>query len=71
MSQPAVMTIKEQAEFVEYIAGRAMRAPGGHRVTEAWMLLLPAEMATLQSIAQRLHRMAPHEDRIRDLVTSR
>lgn len=71
MSERQPMTIHQQAEFVDYLVQRASRAPDGARVQQAWLFLTDDEIADLEALGQRLHRMAPHEGDIRDLVTGR
>lgn len=66
----APMSIRQQAEFLDYLVGRCTTSPGTVGV-ETWLRLEPADIEDLRAIAQRLHRMAPHEAAIRRMVTGR
>lgn len=72
MSDRPPMTIQQQAEFVDYIIERCILKSGareGETAAETLMNLSADEVEDMRFLAQRLHRMAPHEDAIRDLVT--
>jgi len=68
MSEPIAMSLKEQAEFLEYMAGRCVAASPGMVATETIFHITAEEAASLQYIADRLHQMVPHASRIRDVV---
>lgn len=64
------MTFEEQAELLEYLHGRAT-AQGGGTYTLSIQTIDQSQMDDLWLTAQRLRRMTPHEDAIRQLVMGR
>ena len=65
------MTFMEQAQLLEHIHGRYERMEDG-RYAIAWLRETDqAELDDLWLTAQRLRRMAGHEDEIRRVVTGR
>lgn len=66
----APMSIGQQAEFLEYLIGRAVTRTGAVAV-ETTMYLTADEVADLGALASRLRRMAPHETAIRQMVAGR
>lgn len=68
------MSIEQQAELVEYLIERCTLKSGvreGEIAAETLMSVSVDEVADLRSLAQRLRRMAPHEDAIRELVVGK
>lgn len=71
MTDRPPMSIREQAEFVEYLVGRTVvKSPGraGETAAESYLLIKASEVEDLRAIAARLHRMSPFEDSIRKMV---
>jgi hypothetical protein len=67
---PAPPTMEEQAEFLEYLIKTGKMADG--RIAgDRWIRITKEHTEMLMSIHQRLERMAPHEARIRKLVTGK
>lgn len=64
------MSIQQQAEFIDYLAKRCVLLDGSV-ASETFTLITRDEAAELRALAARLHRMAPHEDRIRRVVVGR
>lgn len=64
------MSIGQQAEFLEYLIGRTT-ARDGRLAAETTMYLTAEEVETLNAVASRLRRMAPHESAIRQMVAGR
>lgn len=71
MSDARAMTLKEQAEFLDYMAGRCVAASPGMVATEVIFYITADEAASLRYIADRLHQMVPHAQDIRALVLGR
>ncbi len=74
MSERAPMTIQQQAEFIDHIVDRCTVKSGareGDVAAESLLMLTAEDVADLQALGQRLHRMAPHEDAIRETVVGR
>jgi Mg2+ and Co2+ transporter CorA len=71
MSAPLAMTLKEQAEFLEYLAGRVNAATPGTVALEAIFWLSADEANQLAYCADRLRQMVPHANDIRALVVGR
>lgn len=73
MSKREPLTIQQQAEFVDYLVDRCTLKSGareGDTAAESLLCLSADEVADLRLLGRRLHRMAPHEDAIRDVVVS-
>lgn len=68
------MTLKEQAEFLEYMAGRcrpkAVTEPAA-TVTEVIFSITADEAETMEYIAGRMRKLVPHADSIKALVIGR
>lgn len=60
-------TLEFQADFIEYLLRRCNI--GGKPCPETWMQIKTEDIEELQHIAQRLRRMARHENEIRRIVT--
>lgn len=70
MTERAPMSIREQADFLDYLIGRTTARDG--RVAAETMLYLTAdEVEDLNALASRLRRMSPHESAIRQMVAGR
>lgn len=67
--RPASLSLIQQADLIDYLLGRC--AVGGKTCAETWMLIEAGDVADLRQVSQRLRRMAPHENAIRNLVTRR
>jgi len=64
------LTIQQQAVFVDDVIRRCTSTNG--RVAAAATLWLDVlDIETLQALADRLHRMAPYEEKIRMVVTGK
>jgi len=70
MIERAPMTIQQQAEFMDYLVKRCHMSTGAV-AAETYMLIEAAEVDDLKALAARLHRMAPHEQEIRRVVTGK
>lgn len=68
MSKPP--TIQEQAEFLDYLI-RSGKMADGRDAGERWLRLTREQTEMLLGIQQRLERMAPHETKIRKVVTGK
>lgn len=64
------MTIQQQAEFIDYLVKRCHMSDGAV-AKETYMLVEASDVDDLKAIADRLARMAPHEQEIRRVVTGR
>lgn len=68
MLQPP--TIADQAAFLDYLIARCVKRSG--EVAEVTYLYLEEKDVTdLQGVADRLRRMAPHEQSIKRMVVGR
>ena len=67
-SPPA--SLEQQAEFIAYILRRCT-CRSGEPARETWALLTRDDVEQLKQIEGRLRRMAPHEAKIRNVVTGR
>ncbi|HEY5797643.1 MAG TPA: hypothetical protein VIU82_21785 [Bosea sp. (in: a-proteobacteria)] len=63
-------TLKQQAEFLDYITGRCVMRDGA-TARETLSVLSEDDVNEIRAIAMRLHRMAPHENAIRRAVTGK
>lgn len=63
-------TMEEQADFLDLLIRSGRMADGG-QAGERWIRLTKEQTETLLSIQHRLERMAPHEARIRKMVTGK
>jgi hypothetical protein len=63
-------SIQQQADLLDYLIQRCTCLDGS-TAAETIMTLEAGEVHDLRAIADRLHRMAPHEGQIRRLVTGR
>ncbi len=64
------LSFVEQADFLDFLVGRT-RSRTGAAAAETMMLVTAEDAETLSAIAQRLRRMAPHENKIRKMVVGR
>lgn len=63
------MTIAEQAEYLFALLQRT-RMRDGSTAGETWLRLSDQDVAALRKLAERLDRIAPHEQAIRRLVAN-
>lgn len=63
-------TLSEQAEFLDYLI-RSGKMADGSQAGERWIRLTREQTEMILSIQQRLERMAPHEAKIRKVVTGK
>lgn len=68
MSKPP--TIQEQADFL-WLLRRRCEVADGEIAGNAWLYLDRADIEEIERLRLRLERMAPFEDRIRQVVTGR
>lgn len=61
-------TIQHQADFLDYLI-RSGKMADGSDPGERWIRLTREHTEMLLGIQKRLERMAPHEDKIRKMVT--
>lgn len=66
----APMTIQQQADFLDYLAGCCIMRDGSV-AGRASLVLTDENVEDLRAISTRLHRMAPHEAEIKKLVQAR
>jgi hypothetical protein len=66
----AVPTLSEQADLIEYLLLRC-RMLDGMTAGETWLLLTKDDCEQLKGLQARLDRMAPHEEKIRKVVTGK
>jgi len=64
------MSISEQADFIDYLVGRTVTRTGA-TAAETTMFLSADEVESLNAVASRLRRMAPHEAAIKRVVVGR
>ena len=64
----ATPTIQEQADFIDSLI-RSGKMADGSDPGERWVRLTREQTEMLLGIQKRLERMAPHEDKIRKMVT--
>lgn len=64
------MTIRQQAEFIEALARRCVMRDGTV-AAETFIMLDANDADDLKALADRLHRMGPHENQIRRVVVGR
>lgn len=67
MSRPS---LDDNAAFLERLRQRVTMR-GGADAAEAWLHLTTEDISHLETIAERLARMAPHEEAIRRIVVGR
>lgn len=70
MSEGERLSIEQQADFVDHLITRCLMR-GGEVASEATLVLTPDDVNHLHGLAARLRRIAPHEDRIRRMVTGK
>jgi len=63
-------TMQEQADFLDCLV-RSGRMADGMQAGERWVRLTREQTEVLLSIQNRLERMAPHEAKIRKMVTGK
>ncbi len=70
MTERAPLSIRKQADFIDDMVARCVMH-GGKIAAETTMLVSASEVQDLIDLANRLRRMARHEDEIRRIVTGR
>lgn len=63
-------TLAQQADLLDYLIGRMVMRDGSDAL-QCWFLIERAQLEDLRSLAQRLHRIAPHEAAIKRMVSGR
>jgi len=64
------MSFYEQADFIDHLADRTTTRTGA-AAAETMMLVTADDVEALRTLANRLRRMAPHENSIRKVVVGR
>ena len=64
------MSFLEQADFIDHLAARTT-CRTGETAAETMMLVTADDVEMLRALANRLRRMAPHENSIRKVVVGR
>lgn len=64
------MSFYEQADFIDQLANRTATMSGA-TAAETMMLVTADDVEALRAVANRLRRMAPHENSIRRVVVGR
>lgn len=63
-------SLHDNAELLRYLVARTKMRDGG-TPKEMWVLLKEEDIRDLELIAERLSRMAPHEQAIKRIVVGR